>query len=277
MRAVCTLILLALLMGASKTSASREAFDPFSAVDIRDSLGAQVPLDTVFRDSRGQAVTLGALLDGRPAVLAPVYYTCPNVCSVTLASVMSALSSVPFEAGEDYVFIAYSIDPREGPSDAAEAKREALSRLRPGADEAAFHFLTGETKLIEQVSTTISFGYAWDPEVAQYAHAAAIATVTPEGRLARWLYGLAYQPTDLRLAILEAGQGTVGDAADKLLLLCYRYDPNTGQYSGLVRTMLMTSGGLTLAAIGALIGGALWRERRARRAASNEEAGGNDL
>jgi protein SCO1/2 len=272
MRLLCSLVAAALALTAP--AAANDRFDPFNAVDIEGTLGAALPLDAGFRDASGAAVTLGGLIGDRPAVLAPVYYTCPNVCSVTLDAVMTALSAVPLRAGKDYIFIAYSIDPREGPADARKAREAALTRLRGKVDDAAFHFLTGPADSAARLSDAIGFGYEWDPQISQYAHAAAVATVTPDGRLSRWLYGLSYQPTDLRLALLEAGQGAIGDAADKLLLLCYRYDPKAGRYNELVGSLLKAGGGLTVAAIGSLIGFSVWRGRRSRGRSEDEGAAG---
>ena len=76
--------------------------------------------------------------------------------------------------------------------------------------------------------------------------------------------GLRPQPTDLRLALTEAGKGTIGSFGDQLLLLCYHYDPETGTYSSLVWGMLRVGGVLTVAGLGGFLGLAFWRERRAR-------------
>lgn len=256
-----------LLLIASIASPAQAAprLDPFAAVDIIGKAGDSLPLDAAFIDEHGEKVVLGSLIGPKPVLLAPVYYECPNVCSVTLAGAMAALSSVPLEPGADYTFIAYSIDPREGPAEAHKAKAEALERFRATAETSAFHFLTGSEGEVRRLSEAIGFRYAWDGRIGQYAHAAAVAAVTADGRIARWLFGLSYQPTDLRLALVEAGQGRTGGLADKLLLLCYRYDPETGKYGSLVRGLLMGGGTLTVAILGTFIGGAVWRERRLRR------------
>jgi protein SCO1/2 len=108
------------------------------------------------------------------------------------------------------------------------------------------------------------FRYGWDDRIGQFAHIAAVAVLTPDGRVARWLYGIQPQGNDLRLALTEAGQGRIGDLGDQLLLLCYHYDPHTGRYSGLVWTLLRVGGLATLAAILGFVALALIRERRTR-------------
>jgi protein SCO1/2 len=108
------------------------------------------------------------------------------------------------------------------------------------------------------------YRYGWDSRIGQFAHIAAVAVLTPDGRVARWLYGIQPQGNDLRLALTEAGQGRIGDLGDQLLLLCYHYDPHTGRYGGLVWTLLRGGGVLTLVLLAGFVGAALIRERRGR-------------
>ena len=54
--------------------------------------------------------------------------------------------------------------------------------------------------------------------------------VTPDGRLSRYFYGVEYSPKELRLALVESGQGQIGSVIDELLLYCYHYDPASGRY-----------------------------------------------
>ena len=64
----------------------------------------------------------------------------------------------------------------------------------------------------------------------QFAHPSGVIVLTPDGRLARYMFGIEYGPRDLRLALVEASAGTLGTAVDTLLLYCYHYDPMTGRY-----------------------------------------------
>lgn len=258
------LLLAALLLAPSAAVYADAPFDPFAAAGIDARPGAQVPLDASFTNDRGEAVTLGQLLEGRPAVLVPVYFHCPNVCGTQLASLFNLLGTVPFELGKDYVLIVYSFDPRETPAD-ARAERDRLARRWPAlAGSDAVHLLTGPEASSRGVSDALGFRYRWNPQIQEYAHVSAVATLTPSGTLAQWLYGLGYQPNDLRLALTDAGQGQVGDFGDQLLLLCYHYDPRTGGYDNWVIGALQVGGTGTAAALLGFIGLALWRERRKR-------------
>ena len=128
--------------------------------------------------------------------------------------------------------------------------------------------MTGDASAVAAVTDALGYRYAWDERIGQYAHVAAIAVLTPDGRLARWLYGLAPQPGDLALALTDAGQGRIGGLAEQLLLLCYRYDPASGRYTGAIWSALRIGGGLAsilLSRIDRVCDSI--RERRSRRRA----------
>ena len=261
-------LILAAALSFALTASVRaaEPFDPFAAAGIDPQPGAQVPLDTRFTDDSGKSVTLAQLLDGRPAVLVPVYFRCPNVCGSQLASLFNLLGAVPFELGKDYVVIAYSFNPHETPVD-ARAERDKLERRWPElAGSQSVHLLTGQESASRRVSDALGFHYRWDAEIQEYAHASAVATLSPSGKLVQWLYGLGYQPNDLRLALTDAGEGRVGDFSDQLLLLCYHYNPRTGGYDNWVIGALQVGGTGTALALLGFIGLSLWRERRKREA-----------
>ncbi|WP_434157813.1 SCO family protein [Stutzerimonas stutzeri] len=254
----------ALSFALTATVRAAEPFDPFAAAGIDSQPGAQVPLDARFTDDSGESVTLAQLLDGRPAVLVPVYFRCPNVCGSQLASLFNLLGAVPFELGKDYVVITYSFNPYETPAD-ARAERDKLIRRWPElAGSASVHLLTGPESASRRVSDALGFHYRWDAGIQEYAHASAIATLSPSGKLVQWLYGLGYQPTDLRLALTDAGQGRVGSFSDQLLLLCYHYNPRTGGYDSWIIGALQVGGTGTALALLGFIGLSLWRERHRR-------------
>ncbi|MEL7560043.1 SCO family protein [Stutzerimonas chloritidismutans] len=264
------LILAALSLVLTFSARAAEPFDPFAAAGIDPQPGAQVPVNTRFTDDSGKSVTLAELLDGRPAVLVPVYFRCPNVCGSQLASLFNLLGAVPFELGKDYVVIAYSFNPHETPAD-ARVERDKLERRWPElAGSQSVHLLTGQESASRSVSDALGFHYRWDADIKEYAHASAIATLSPSGKLVQWLYGLGYQPNDLRLALTDAGEGRVGDFSDQLLLLCYHYNPRTGGYDNWVIGALQVGGTGTAVALLGFIGLSLWRERRKREAGDGQ-------
>jgi protein SCO1/2 len=235
-------------------------------VGFDQRLGESLPLDVTLRDEDGRAVKLGAYFKGRPVVLAVVYYECPMLCTLTLNGLVSALATLSFDAGREFEVVTVSFDPREGPQ-LARAKKAAYLRryARPGAS-LGWHFLTGDAEALRAVTSAVGFRYAWDERTRQFAHPAGLVVLTPEGRIARYLYGVEYAPKDLRLALVESAAGRIGNAVDQVLLFCYQYDPETGRYGAMVMRLVRLGGVLTLAALGGLIF-ALRRTERRRDAA----------
>jgi protein SCO1 len=212
-------------------------------------LGEAVPLDLAFRDSEGRAVRLGDYFGRRPVVLALVYYECPMLCTLTLNGLASTLGVVPFEVGRDFEVLTVSFNPEETPAQAAVRKKASIERYgRPGA-AAGWHFLTGEAGPIARLTAAVGFRYVWDAETRQYAHAAGLVVLTPEGKVARYLYGVEYAPKDLRLALVEASENRIGSPVDQLLLYCYHYDPATGKYGAVVMRLVRLGGALTVLAL----------------------------
>jgi protein SCO1/2 len=256
-------LVLALLWLMTLQLSVAQTFDPFSAAGIDPAqVGQPLARDTRFTDQHDHSVRLGDLLNGQPTLLVPLYYRCPNVCVAALSTLFSQLTNQPYRIGRDFQVIAFSFDPRED----ATAAREELAKLSQHwpalAIESGLHLLTGDAAASLALARSIGFGYRFDEQQQQYAHSSAVAVVTGDGRLSRWLYGLGYQADDLRLALTEAGQGRLGALKEQLLLLCYHYDPQSGTYNSRIILLLQVAGVVTVLALGLFILLALRRERR---------------
>jgi protein SCO1/2 len=244
------LVILSVVLWATAAGAA----DPFAAAGIDPRPGGRIPFDLTFRDQSGAPMTLRQAAGGKPILLVPVQHHCPNICGVTLAGLVQAIGVQDYRPGPDFSLIAFGIDPREGP---AEALRSAEA-IKVG------HALTGDAAEIAAVTEALGYRYAWDDDLGQYIHIAATAVLTGDGRLSRWLYGLAPDPTDIRLALTEAGEGKIGSWTDQLLLFCYHYDPAAGRYGPVIWSILRYAC-LALVGLGLLlILRALARERRRR-------------
>lgn len=238
-------ILLAALLAASPAGA-QAGFDPFGEARIDGKGGARVPIDVPFLDARGRRTSLRALAAGKPLLLVPVLHHCPNICGATLAGVAQAVASQKLRPGRDFTLVAFGIDPREGP----QAARDDLVQIKA---RDGVYALTGQRKAIRSVTDAIGYHYAWNDRIGQYAHAAATAVISPDGRLTGWLYGLTPRPIDLERALRAARSGQSGSFGEALLLLCYHYDPATGHYTPAIEKILRLAGGITVAGLGLLI------------------------
>lgn len=238
-------------------------------IGIDQKLNETVPLDAVFKDEQGRDVRLGQYFKGKPVVLSLVYYACPMLCNQVLNGMMGSFRQVSFNIGEQYEVVTVSFDPHETPELAAGKKTTYIKAYnRPGA-EAGWHFLTGDQANIKRLADSVGFRYAWDEPTKQFAHASGIMILTPEGKLARYFYGIDYPPRDVRLGLVEASQNKIATPVDKLMLYCFHYDPATGKYGAIVMNIVKVAGGATIFLIVGMI--LVLRKRAGRQTLKTSE------
>ena len=273
-------VLVSLLVGfvapvlAHEQERTSAAVDPIAGkADIEQRLNGQVPLDLVFRNEHGDTVTLKRYFDGRPVLLALVYYNCDRVCPLVLEGLARSLRPLDFNAGDDYRVVAVSIDPAEGPELAREKKAVITKRHARVGAERGWHLLTGDRQSIDAVAGATGFRYTANETKKggeRFIHAAATVVITPEGRIARYFYGFDYPPRELRLSLVEASANRIGTALDQLLLLCYAYDPSQGRYTLSILNVLRISSAATFLALGGFLVVSLRREHRSGRRADRQ-------
>jgi protein SCO1/2 len=225
-------------------------------------LGETVPLDLAFTDETGRSVKLGDYFGKRPVVLSLVYYQCPMLCTISLNGLAGALEVLSFVPGQEFEILTVSFDPAETPVLAAAKKQAYMARYKRPEADAGWHFLTGSKASVEALTRAVGFRYVWDEATKQFAHPAGILVLTPEGKISHYLFGVEYAPKDLRLSLVDAAKGKIGNLADQLLLYCYQYDPQTGRYSASILNVVRLGGALTVLGLGAFILTAT-RKRRA--------------
>ena len=237
---------------------------PLREIGFDQNLNRHLPLDELFVDESGRTVRIGDFYGSKPVVLAFVYYNCPMLCTMVLNALTSSVDTLSLDIGRDFDVVVVSFDPRETAALAATRKATVVDKYNRPGTEGGWHFLTGQEAPIARLTGAAGFRYVWDEQTRQFAHPTGIIVTTPDGRPARYLFGLEYGPRDLRLAIVEASHGRIGSAVDSLLLYCYHYDPMTGRYGFVVMRALRIAGGATVLALGSFVFVMVKRERRAR-------------
>ncbi|MDQ1591073.1 MAG: hypothetical protein QOG71_1700 [Pyrinomonadaceae bacterium] len=249
---------------------------PFALKDvgIEQRLNEQVPLDLSFRDEAGRTVRLGDYFGKRPVVVSLVYYNCPKLCNLVLNGLVGGLKTLPYTVGKEFDVVTVSFDPRESAADAAKKKEVVLHDYGRAADAASFdagwHFLTGDKSQIDALANAVGFKYAFDTATNQYAHASGVMLATSQGKLSHYFYGIEYAPRDLKLGLVEASQGKIGSAVDKLTLYCFHYDPTTGKYGPAIMNIMRVTGVVTVVGLVVLI---MVLQRRRRREGDGEGGG----
>ena len=225
------LILYSVLLIPDVVWAAEKTPPELEGVGITEHLGAHINLDTSFVDQNGKTVFLKDYFKGDvPVILALVYYSCPNLCNLLLNGLKDTLSGLDWKVGEKFRIVTVSFDPEENYELAAQKRETYLKSLKLPLD-AEWHFLTGKEENIKILTQEIGFSYKYDKSQMQYAHSAALYVLTPEGKISRYLFGIMFEPRDLKLSLLEASEGKVGNFVDRMIMFCYHYDPQGRKYS----------------------------------------------
>lgn len=254
MRALFACILVAALLWVPTPAlADHSGPNPSEGVDFEQRLEAYLPLELTFQDENGRAVRLGEYFGQQPVILIFAYYECPMLCTLALNDLTEALHDLSFEPGEDFQVLTVSIDPAEGPELARQKKSTYLQALgRPGAED-GWHFLTGEASAISTLTRAAGFQYRYIETEDEYAHPTGVVILTPQGQISRYILGIGYSSTDLRLGLIDAAERKIATLVDQFYLLCYQYDPVTGRYTLLVRRLLQAGGLLTVLGLGLVV------------------------
>jgi protein SCO1/2 len=233
------------------------------SVDIVEHLGERVPADLPFVDSSGRAMHLRDTLAGRPIVLALVYYRCVGLCSVMLSGLTTALRGTGWRLGREVDVVTVSIDPDETPALADPVRTRNLQVLGETGPGARWSALTGPSSSIDALAAAVGFRFSYLEGQRQFAHAAALFVLTPDGRVSRYLYGVEFPSDQLKAAVFEASGGKVGTSFERVILRCFPWDPASRHYRLFLVRYYRIAGLVILVAVGAFLA-ALWRRDLAR-------------
>lgn len=236
--------------------------EPFTRVEFKPVLETPLPLDLEFMGDDGIRSTLrDRLVPDKPTILAIVYYRCPTMCNLILNGLVETLKEISYTPGEDFTVLAVSFDASETHVTAA-GKKDAYLREYGDREAEGWHFMVGDKPQIEELTQAAGFGYKYDPMDDQYAHGSGLLVLTPDGRISRFLPGMMYPLLDTRLALVEAGEGKIGTLSDRIALLCYDYNPETGKYGLLINRIILVACLITVAAVAWLILGLIRLEKK---------------
>lgn len=234
-----------MMLAASEGVANIDPKTVESATGIDEHLGEQLDLSLPFVDENGAATTLkAAALQNRPFILAPVYYSCPHLCTLTLNGLTELLKQLKLAIGTDFSVLAYTIKPEEGPDLALKKRANYLKELGDLPGKESWHFLTGPESSIEALSKQVGFKYVRDGE--EYAHAAVLLVVTPDGKISKYLFGVMHDPEEARKALVDASEGRIGTIGERIFLYCFRYDHISGKYTPVIMNLVRVVGAVTV-------------------------------
>ena len=224
-------------------------------VGVDEKANSEIPKELTFTDEDGQRVELKDFFsENKPVALTLNYYECPMLCTLQLNGLAEGLKDIGLTPGKEFEVVTVSINPEETPELAREKKRNYISYLGNPEASSGWHFLTGKEDNIKALADAVGFKYRYNPETGEFAHVAVLVVLTPQGIISRYLYGVQYEAKVLRLSLIEASQGKIGNPLDQIILYCYRYDAATGRYTPVAINIVRLSGAMTLTILGVLLG-----------------------
>lgn len=246
-------------------------------VRVDEHFGAKLPSDATFKGEDGKPVQLGELFkSGKPVILQMGYMSCPKLCDQISQNTVDSLSALPMQMGRDYTVVFISIDPNEKHDLAAEKKLNYVRRYVDGDKHDAvpaqdgWHLLTGGKGDIDRVADAVGFHYKFIESTQQYSHPSAIAVVTPDGKVASYLYGVAFDPQLLKVALVKAADNRTGSLMDRIIMTCVHVDPNTGKYSVAAMRIMRVGGALSVLGVLGMMGLMSLAGRKARGIGSDK-------
>lgn len=249
--------------GKAPSKPAAEVPAQIQGVTITEKLGSQLDLSLMVTDENGKSLPLSTYFSGRkPVILSPVYFNCPGLCNFHLNGLIDALKRVDWSPGQKFEIIALSFDAKETSEVAAKKKQNYMKEYGRAGTEDGWHFVTADEATVKKITESVGFNFKWDEQNSQWSHASAAIMVSPEGKVARYLHGIMFEPRDVKLALNEAADGKVGGFVDSAMLFCFKYDNHQSKYGLQIFQIMKLAGALTVLALGLWLGKAMIQAKR---------------
>lgn len=227
----------------SETYYAEKSPKPLQNLEVKERLGETIDTNIVFRDELSKEVQLQSYFN-KPVLLTIVYFNCPSLCGFHLTALFDGLKDLSLQAGKDYEFVIVSMDDKETSSLAKRKKTSYLKKYKHSSK--GIHFLTGDKDSIQKLADQVGFAFRWDEETEQFAHPPVAYVLSKESRISRYLYGVLFDTKTLKMALVEASEGRIGDIIDRVLLFCYRFNPAQNKYTLYAYNIMRLGGLLTI-------------------------------
>jgi protein SCO1/2 len=247
LREIVTAALVAILLAIPLAGANGGTVDETQEVGIFEHLDSFIPDDTYFYDSDGNKVNIKELVKKAPTIVAPVYFTCPNVCNILQSSLVNLISQLSLTPNKDYQILSISFDENDTVEIAKNKKKNYMMALNNEFPEDAWKFLTGDRENIKKFMDAIGFKFKRVDK--DFLHSVAVVIVSTDGKIVRYIYGTRILPFDITMAITEAQKGVSGLSIKRVISYCFSYDPEGKKY---VFNVMKVSGTIIIAVLVAM-------------------------
>ncbi len=217
--------LLILLMSLSSIAGFADTIP--ANIGIFEHLDETIPQGLQFTNHEGKTIYLDSLIN-KPTILVLVYYNCPGICSPLLDGVVSLVDESEQVIGIDYQIVTISFNWDEDWELARDKRKNYLSQLEREIDPEAWQWMVGDSASVMALVDAVGFGFKKEGE--DYVHAATLTMLSPEKKITRYLYGLFFNPWDVKMAVIEASKGQSRPTINKVLDYCFSYDAEGKKY-----------------------------------------------
>lgn len=206
-----------------------------------------MPLDATFQNRTGATVQFGDLLEGRPAIVLPIFYNCTGICNLELRGTLDALAKLKSKKlNKDFNVIVVGIHPKETSELAQKKFESSIAELNQPGTEGGWKFLTGDYVNIHKVTDALGFHYTYDEARDAIDHPSGIMFLTSKGVISSYIYGAIYQPKQFETNLELAKRQNVGPKVQEIFFGCIHVDPVTGERSVVIENVLKLLGALTV-------------------------------
>jgi protein SCO1/2 len=232
-------------------------------VGVNENLGQQLDLSLKFTDDDGQVKPLGQFFhNGRPILMAMVYYNCPSLCSYHLNGLTENLKQIKWTSGEQFDVVAVSMAHTETAELARAKKQTYLKEYGRDAFGNGWHFLTGSKENVQALADQLGFKFKWLEDKKEFAHAAVAYVITPNGKISRYLHGIQPEVSTIKLSFLEASNGKIGSYIEQAMMFCFKFDPKKNKYTLYAWNLMRAGAFVMVLLLGIFLLPVWWREQR---------------
>jgi protein SCO1/2 len=89
-------------------------------------------------------------------------------------------------------------------------------------------FFVSDSLNIARLTQSVGFNYKYIND--QYVHPTGLIALASDGKIVRYLRGIEFLPFDIKITLVEAGQGKIGPSINRVLAVCYSYDEKGNQF-----------------------------------------------
>ena len=212
---------------SSKSFSQNTLFNQQMQIGFEEKQGQYAYPDTKLINEAGDTVLLKDVIT-KPTILNLVYYRCPGTCSPLMWGISKVIDDMDLKLGKDYQVLTISFDHTEKIDLGIKKKAAYLMNMKDKEAAKAWQFFVSDSIDIAKLSQSV--GFHFKKVNNEYVHPTGLIALAADGKITRYLRGIDFLPFDIKITMVEAAQGKIGPSINRLLAICYSFDPIGDQF-----------------------------------------------